>query len=401
MSSVEKVKIIATLGFLGGGLLFNAFISHKRKRMVQDTARSATSSAAQGLVELEGFAWASKNPIPLPSQFEGVFYQFKLEKLVSEGSGKNRRRTWRTVFTKVIGDEFYLVDNKGLALVNCRSAETHLDDTKPILWRNMDTNKKNYILNNIIDKSVASFPPSDSFFGLFSESFRIIENEIRVGSPVYVRGHFTSQNTESKDNIFLKGLKRFLSLVYINDGNKLKDLKSLMDSDKDNKLEDNEALHGYPMLAQTSKRYETTNNTPEEAFTIYGAVTANPVHKLIVANAHEHHLVERLEKFLYFKFAGGIALTSLAIMVGLTETKFFEPNNSPQYSTKPNVKNSSNLKNHASRSVASLHEACTQSQLKACEDLLADKNEFRLSNQHINYYQNKACQLGSQIINCK
>lgn len=285
----------------------------KRKRQVEDTIRSFTASAPQGLVELQGFAWPiGENIIKLPSNLEGVYYSFSLQKLVTKGSGKNRRKEWVTVYSYYFGKSFYLVDAKGLAVVDIQTSELVLDSNKICGWNYLSADKKLHLMTDIITQPVASFPPSNFLFGIFSASFRIVENEIPIGSPLYVRGSFSSSGHE-KSFAESVGLTRFHQQVFKENSGQLKDLNALLDENKNAHVSSQEAQVGYSKIAQISKRRTTQEKLPEKPIQVFGELKKTVEHPLLVSNAHEQHLVERLGKFLIPLYAGAVCFTAASI----------------------------------------------------------------------------------------
>lgn len=332
---INQLKLSLISLAVGLFCLYYAFKRTKQKRQVEDTIRSFTATAPQGLVELQGFAWpVDEKIIKLPSNLEGVYYSFSLEQLVTKGSGKNKRKEWVSVYRYYFGNSFYLLDGKGLAVVNIQSSELILDSNKICNWNNLSNEKKLHLMTDIITRPVASFPPSNFLFGIFSESFRIVENEIPVGSPLYVRGSFSSSGHQ---NTFAEsvGLTRFHQQVFKENSGQLKNVNALLDENKNTNVSAQEAQVGYSKIAQISKRRTIQEKLPEKPIEVFGELKKTTEHQLLVSNAHEQHLVDRLGKFLIPLYAGAVCFIAVSIFTFSMSTEKFTQLLSPQSKAKP------------------------------------------------------------------
>ncbi len=88
-----------------------------RRRLMQDTPTSRIRSAAQGYVELEGYATAStSSPVFSPlTHTECVWYQFKVEERETDNKGNTH---WRTVRSGTSSHLFLLDDNTGECVID-------------------------------------------------------------------------------------------------------------------------------------------------------------------------------------------------------------------------------------------------------------------------------------------
>lgn len=88
-----------------------------RRRLMQDTPTSRIRSAAQGYVELEGYAAASpSSPVFSPlTHTECVWYQFKVEERETDNKGNTH---WRTVRSGTSSHLFLLDDNTGECVID-------------------------------------------------------------------------------------------------------------------------------------------------------------------------------------------------------------------------------------------------------------------------------------------
>lgn len=204
------------------------------------------------------------------------------------------------------------MDAKGLAVVNIQSSELVLDSNKICNWNYLSPDKKLHLLTDIITQPVASFPPSNFLFGLFSPSFRIVENEITVGSPLYVRGSFSS-NGHEKTFAESVGLTRFHQQVFKENSGQLKNLNTLLDENNNNNVSAQEAQVGYSRIAQISKRRTAQEKLPEKPIEIFGELKKTVEYPLLVSNAHEQHVVGRLGKYLIPLYGGAVCFLAVSI----------------------------------------------------------------------------------------
>ncbi|MGZ3692060.1 MAG: hypothetical protein ACXVAX_11195 [Pseudobdellovibrio sp.] len=399
----DKFKFFLVCTTFGGTMLYRAFRHKLEKRpLVAPTAKPVTSSAKPGLIELEGFAWSGPKPRSAPSPREGIYYRFELQKAVRMG----RHKEWQTVFTSTNGDSFYLVDAKGAVLINTNGAELNFESDEPVNWNSLDKHKKSYLLKNIIDESIPDFPPS---FGPFGSAFRIIEHELVLGSPVYVRGSFRTESGKA-DEFASPGLVKFLDQIYQKSSTKLKNMNVLMGVNRPGKIYESEATYNYTMLAQISKRNaaaENKNGDDEDYVPIYGEVNYLPEHGLFIANAHEEYLMQRLQKFLYGQFVGGVACTAFAFLSLFTSNARFESistslKNLRALAVPPQSETvNRDIADDEPRSLTELHDSCARSKMEACESLVNHEKQFRLEAKYVAYYKKKACELGSKKISCR
>lgn len=375
MSSGEEVKGIIGCLMIGGGLLWRAIKKHKKARQVQDTPRSKVASAPQGYVELQGFAW------PIAQTFEGgegydtVYYSFTLQKQVTKGHGKSKRREWETVFVRVHADPFYLVDGTGLVRVIPIGAELELGSAKTRDWQRVSKKDKDRILEKVVNIKIPDFPPHDFMWGLFGSRYRIIEYEIPVGSPVYVNGDLKA-NEGLPQRIQATGLTNFYGRLFDKETKVQKNLKTLIDKNQDGKISADEALHGYRLAGHLALKKSKTENVEETDFEVFGNLAGSQNRKLFLANAHEEHVVQRLNKFVWLQFVGGALLVTL----GLGNAAGFKM---------PAKRTIAAATEASEEEINNLHYSCVGGDEGACKKLLKNKSEFKLTEQHINYYQSK------------
>ncbi len=319
MNTPTKLKIIGVCLVFGVIFLIRALRRHKKLRQVTDTPRSKTRTAAQGFVELEGFAWPDSTTVLSSSGHEAIYHCFQLQKEVSRGSGRQRRRTWETVFERRHVQPFYLIDAQGLIWLDPNGADLNLEATSIRSWRSLNSSEQERILRSIVNAPLASFPPSMAFFGLFSPKYRIVENEIRVGSPMYVTGDFKAIEGEIPD-VRDPGLLYFAGRSFDLKTGAIKNISKILDTDGDGSVDAEEAKQGYSFLAkiarQKAKDSAIATSTFEKPMHLHGTMGSSQTNRLFIADTHQIHLTKRLERFLWTQFIGGAALITIAIVLG-------------------------------------------------------------------------------------
>jgi hypothetical protein len=399
--SGNDIKAIAFCLAIGSWLLYRSIKRHRQARKIEDTPTSKVASAPQGFVELEGFAWPAAEKLPTPSGMEAVYYSFRLEKKVTTGSGKNRRRTWICVYSSVKGESFYLADPTGLALVNLYDAELNLAPARTRNWRQIGAQERKVICESILTKAVANFPPSDFLFGIFSAPYRVVEHEIYVGSPVLVQGDFRSASGDNK-KITSVGLGQFASRVFDIQRRAIKNLNGLLDTSKNGEVSHEESKRGYSMIARVSMNKARIEQQVEKEFELCGIVRASDSHRLLLSDAHQQHLLGRMQQYLWLQFGGGAALLALGLTASLNSgfrferlptRKMLNPSSISMAQRKPTALATAPV------DPRELHSRCVAGDLDPCVQLVQEQNQFHLSSKALTYYQFQSCRLGKKY--CK
>jgi hypothetical protein len=126
----------AVTGLLALAALYLGFRALQRSRMMEDMPTSKLRSAAQGYVELEG--WARMMPgDPIRAPLSGLpctWYSFRVERLDESTDAAGRRRTeWRTLEKGVSEAIFFLEDGTGRCIVDPDGAE--VTPSVRLCWR--------------------------------------------------------------------------------------------------------------------------------------------------------------------------------------------------------------------------------------------------------------------------
>ncbi len=310
---IELIFVLVSLYVIGAALIAASFRSQNRLRAVQNTPRSKSASAPQGLVELEGFAWPNGQCFTHYSGHQLIRYSFILQREEVRGSGKNRRREWITVFARYIGGPFFIVDATGLAEVNPQPNELSISKALTRSWRSIPENEKSFLREKVINSKISNFPPHSGLLGFFfSQKYRVVETELRCGSPAYAKGDFKSGDEHPKA-ISSPGLTDFKSKVFDLKNRANRNLRHILDKNQDGRISAEEAHQGYSFAAMLSQKKSAMQAAPEEQFMIYGHLSSSPNTAMLVADTHEEHLQKRLQGGKWIPLFSGAAVLALAI----------------------------------------------------------------------------------------
>jgi hypothetical protein len=400
---MSKEYLYAIIGsfFLGFYLFHGALRRQRRVRQIEDTPRSKLSSAPQGFVEAQGFAWPKGE---CPKNFKGqdlVYYSFALQREETRGSGKNRRTEWITVYSISQSDPFYLLDPTGVALVQPTQGEMNIEGSNDRLWKSLSKEEKTHYLGNIIKGQVQRFPPSTGFFsGLFADKYRIVEREMRAGCPVFVSGDFRALSVPP-EKIKESGLSDFFQRIVNADTREFRNLKSVLDANGDGKVSEKEAKEGYSTAARISKQKAITEGHTERDFELHGMFQSTPDQKMLLADAHEEFLVEKLKKGRITGlvagsafFALGVVLVTLLFVTDADMKKIMSRGSIEK--TAATEKNPSLSEREAKKQlIADLHYKCIDKDLKSCTTMVGLSQSYGLGKEYVEFYTSESCKLGA------
>lgn len=400
--TADEIKGIVTLLAVGGGLFFSAIKRRKRLQLITDMPRSKTESAPQGFVELSGFAWPAGETVRASGDREAVYYSFVLEKQITTGTRKTKRKEWVPVFTKIHLSPFLLVDATGVAMLLV--GESSFDLSKPTKknWRSLPESEQQRLRTEVITEAVADFPPSKLMFGLFSAPFRIVENQILVGSPLHATGHFDA-DIKSTESLRSAGLTEFCQKVFHSEARSVRKLTTVLDENRDGKVSAQEAHRGYSMAAKLARLKAGGELITETEYQVHGSLRSSESHPLVVADVDEANLRVRLNRWLWPQFAGGAAMIAAAMtmtITGFTGTGFAAKTGSSARArhSQPSAQHERipAAKAEPTINVAAEHADCVRGSSFACEELLNHRDSLQLSAEHITYYSQRACALGAK-----
>ncbi|HEY0973838.1 MAG TPA: GIDE domain-containing protein [Solimonas sp.] len=168
-----------TLLFLAGSVaaFAGAFLSLRKARLIEDTPTSRIRSAAQGYVELEGFAQLLPGPevISPLSGARCVWWKYSIERRETVYRNGKRTTEWRTIESGTSEHLFLLADATGDCVVDPGGATVYPSLTRT--WQGRTRRPQR-----------APEKPGWLQFG----DYRYRERLLRVGDPVHAMGWFRS-----------------------------------------------------------------------------------------------------------------------------------------------------------------------------------------------------------------
>ncbi len=297
MSDDNKIKLPLILITIGGGLLFKGLKNFRKSRQIQDTARINIGSAAQGLVEIEGYAWPMKAAITAVCGRQVVFYNYKVQELVSRG----KNTSWETRYEFNHNFPFYVIDFSGVALVAPTDNCMDLTEKTTKLARYAES----------IEDLTSDFQLNSGWLSnVFSRSYRLVEIKIYIGCPIYLSGNLSTLNM---NQVKIRGdYKKFLTQIRTMSTNPIFKMSKL-DTNHDGILSDDEMVTGYSDL---SKAVDLVSIEHEAK--LVGTISSSDVHNLIVADGHESQYLKRLTSYNLLSIWGGVALLGLGLLFLVT-----------------------------------------------------------------------------------
>lgn len=319
----ETLKLLAVGFVFGAFFVFDGVKRRRRDRNIETTPTSKLATAPQGMIEVEGFAWSKEgHVVDSLSQQKCVFYEFELQRLESRGSGKNRRQEWVTVFRDGLKKDFYVCDPTGAAVVQPAESEMNLKDRKITKWNNLSPQGQKRVEDRVGGR-VSSFPPNSGFLGIFSSSYRVVEKEILLGSPLHVSGNFVSDG-RYPNPVNEAGLAHFMNQVADIKARRLKDLQWRLDLNGDGSVETKEAHLVYSKMALASQKNQ---NQVSSVLNVCGVLCSSVDHPLVIGDDHEKRLLARDSRSNILKIVGGGAL--IVLVCGFGFSKFTKGNYQP------------------------------------------------------------------------
>lgn len=302
----DEVQVFVALFCVGVFFIFDGIKRLLKKRKVQDTARHSIAHAPQGNVEIEGFAWALNEPAKNSSGELCAYYKLKLQRLEKQGKNSN----WVTRWEHSPNVAFILLDRTGALIVFDQNAEMNCH-TQTTSWSNVVSNNSVHQLVPLVE---AGYGPVST--GFFSQSHRLVEEYITLGSPCYAQGCLISDDIK---NFTAKELHIETFFEYIKKrppGDIHQNLK--FDIDGDGLVTDEEAAEA---LHKVAKNIIEMNIQPQTVhkealpgtFKVFGKMTSTQDHPLIVAAMHEHHFIQQVGSANILRILGGALLVSAVI----------------------------------------------------------------------------------------
>lgn len=391
------IQGIAACASVGSYLLYNALSRLRKIRSIADTPTSKSSTAPQGFIELQGFAWIKDKTNQTIEGSEALYYSIKLERLEKKG----KKKVWKTVFEQTHANTFYVVDEHGLVEARINKGDLELDP-KTRAWTGLASQEQERFLASF-NTGIPNFPPTGFFTKLFSHKYRVTEWELLLGSPVYASGNFRTEKQEAPQ-IKSRALTEFFKKTTVS-----------LSSKKTRNLSAKQKRELFCDTAQTLRSHLPLE-APESDFKIYGIISSSENHKLLIADCHQEDLLEKLGSFLKLKFAGSAICLTLAIAGTLQMVvpksklnaiddifieKALETDQVLQKvtSTKEGLPLNREIATQQPIEVFDankLHFECIAKKTESCKNLLAKAQEINLSPAHISAYRRYACAGGEK-----
>jgi hypothetical protein len=298
------IKFCFALFIVGTLLLVNGLKRLLKARRLQDAARYSIAYAPQGNIEIEAFAWSLEQP-EFNSQAEYcAYYRFHLEKKVQRG--KNSR--WEVQWKYEPDHPFIAVDKTGAVIVFAQGADLHCQ-TQITNWSDVLLTKDIHKIVQIVQAGYGHITT-----GFFSGSYRIVEEFITLGSPCYVQGFFSSQNSK-KFKIDKKNIESFYEYLKKRPPGEIhQNLK--FDQDGDGTVTDKEAAESLYTVAKNIIDLQISPkhiNSQTSSLNFFGHIRADADHKLIIGSMHEHHFIKAVGSLNILRIIGGALMVSTAI----------------------------------------------------------------------------------------
>lgn len=303
----DEIKAVLFLIGAGGFLVFAGLKRLRRKRIVEDTASIDISSAPQGQVEIQGYAWPQTGHSLTLGGRKALYHRLVLEKYVK----RDKNSSWEHQWSKTHSQPFYVLDRTGVVRVSPSDAEIEVG-TITTEWGSLSPEKRDMAGRYGI--MVSGFPPSPGLLGLFSSRFRFRESYILLGAPVYLHGTLSAgREEELPASLPLQRFREFLGRM----GGKRLAQHTAFDLDKDGDVEAEEVSDAVNRIGEDAwgdkKAYKEQPPLPNERPAenrIFGTVTSCSERKLYIADCHQEHLLQRIGRWNFLMIVGG------ALMIG-------------------------------------------------------------------------------------
>lgn len=322
MKTNDTLQIAFSAMTFGGVLIWRGFKRFSDAQKIQNHAKISIASAPQGHCEVEGFAWPKGKTADTTQSTVAVYRHLKLEKYIR----RNKHSHWETIWETKTSAPFYIFDASGVALLDPTTAEIRVMP-ETIVWSKLSTQQKTEMQKEI-GLEVSGFPPTEGFFGTGS-NFRLLEEAIWVGCPVYVQGHFTSTDGNSKALLspYLDQLRGQIEKLSKDKARRL----FFLDKNRDGKISAEEERRGFASAVKVAVRSKNKGTDPQAAATdwqnllapftpgiasknrVYGTFTSSENTKLLLADCHEQNFLARVGSYNGLYMIGGAALICVGI----------------------------------------------------------------------------------------
>lgn len=197
---------------LGGGAIISTFTNLKKARIIENTPTSKLRSAAQGYVEIIGFAEPMEERrlrAPL-TQDSCLWYRYKVEEYRKSG----KHSSWHTVSSGTSEDNFILNDETGLCVIDPVGADVHAD--KKDVWRGHSEYPSRGPGTSRSRGRSSSFISTASRVLTSTGRYRYTEERLHVNDTLYLLGNLETIGG-SRQSVSIKELTRDVINVWKTD----------------------------------------------------------------------------------------------------------------------------------------------------------------------------------------
>ena len=202
---------------------------------------------------------------------------------------------------------FLVFDQTGTVLVKPEGADYEVRKVK-YRWKDIHPKMQDVLKMKI---STSGFPPSG---GMFGPIFEFHEKYILAGSPVYLRGNFSTPANRPRVNPaggFVDFVTKVRSLTP--ESNFFK----LLDGNGSGEISEEEARFGFSTAAAISLRQRTKLGTIGCA----GIITSSLTTRLYIADCHQQYLLKRLKNWNFLRIVFGAILVGAGVVMILSDLK--------------------------------------------------------------------------------
>jgi hypothetical protein len=287
------------------GAFYYAFRSLRRARLIEDTPTARIRSAHQGEVELEGHAGLLPGePIRAPlTGSECCWWRYKIER-------RGEKNNWRRVERGASDSIFILQDKTGSCLVDPEGAEVTPTDRS--VWYGHSRHPENRRPDRSPVRGGFSWTWDSSYGGLFSASigngrYRYTEERIYPGNPLYLIGHFRSED-DIHHAAERKQITRDKLRTWKNDQ---ADLLRRFDVDGDGRIDMQEWEQAQRQAAAEAAREHTERAASRIPHRVSRAPTRGQ--PFLISTLPQYDLVRRYRLFAGLSLGGFFVLGSVAV----------------------------------------------------------------------------------------
>jgi hypothetical protein len=219
--------------------------------------------------------------------------------------GKNS--SWETVHEEVEGDRIVVSDGTGLAEVSFDGAELIVTE-KTTHWKDLPPHVQEAALARWGGYMGSPAVTGSGFFAsLGSPRIRFKEGTVLVGSPVYVRGSFRTSRGRVPWMIEPHAYRFLARIAELKKEPSRR--KRAFDINRDGNIDESEIRYGSRRLHEEAAK-DVSPEDRAEPVAFQGSFAYDEIHRLIVGDCHQEHLVRKLGWSLVLIFGGILAIAA-------------------------------------------------------------------------------------------